>query len=118
MTTYREGQGYRIKSVTSDPDNSKVGQVWYNSTELKLKGKLTVAAAWSSGGNLNSARHALTGFGTQTAGLAAGGQTTANNEVPAQMRRWNKAGGETLQGLIRRREAESLLFQNEQWHEV
>jgi lysozyme len=40
------------------------------------------------------------------------------DEVPAQMRRWNKAGGETLQGLIRRREAESLLFQNEQWHEV
>ena len=40
------------------------------------------------------------------------------SEVPAQMRRWNKAGGETLQGLIRRREAESLLFQNEQWHEV
>ena len=40
------------------------------------------------------------------------------NEVPAQMRRWNKANGETLQGLIRRREAESLLFQNEQWHEV
>ena len=40
------------------------------------------------------------------------------NEVPAQMRRWNKANGETLQGLVRRREAESLLFQNEQWHEV
>lgn len=40
------------------------------------------------------------------------------NEVPPQMRRWNKANGETLQGLVRRREAESLLFQNEKWHEV
>ena len=40
MTTYRQGQGYRIKLVTSDPDNAKVGQVWYNSTELKIKGKL------------------------------------------------------------------------------
>ena len=38
--------------------------------------------------------------------------------VPAEIRRWNKAGGETLQGLIRRREAESKLFKNEEWHEV
>ncbi len=39
MTTYREGQGYRIKLVTSDPDHAKVGQVWYNSTELTIKSK-------------------------------------------------------------------------------
>jgi lysozyme len=38
--------------------------------------------------------------------------------VPAEMRRWNKAGGETLEGLVRRREAESKLFKNEEWHEV
>lgn len=40
------------------------------------------------------------------------------DKVPSEMRRWNKAGGETLQGLIRRREAESLLFKDEPWHEV
>ena len=39
-------------------------------------------------------------------------------EVPYQMKRWNKAGGEVLQGLVRRREAEALLFQGEPWHEV
>lgn len=38
--------------------------------------------------------------------------------VPAQIKRWNKAGGQTLDGLIRRREAESLLFQNKEWYEV
>jgi|TARA_R110000824_G_scaffold203363_1_gene387781 lysozyme len=38
--------------------------------------------------------------------------------VPAQIRRWNKAGGETLEGLVRRREAESLLWENKLWHEV
>ena len=38
--------------------------------------------------------------------------------VPAQIKRWNKAGGKVLQGLIRRREAESLLFENKEWHEV
>ena len=35
--------------------------------------------------------------------------------VPAQMARWNKAGGKVLEGLIRRREAEGLLFENKKW---
>ena len=39
-------------------------------------------------------------------------------EVPAQMKRWNKAGGKVLEGLIRRREAESLLFLGKEWYEV
>ena len=45
-----------------------------------------------------------------------------NNEdyesVPFEMRRWNKAGGKTLDGLIRRREAESLLFESKEWENV
>ena len=39
-------------------------------------------------------------------------------EVPTQMRRWNKAGGKVLPGLERRRLAESLLFDGKEWHEV
>ena len=39
-------------------------------------------------------------------------------KVPSEMKRWNKAGGETLEGLIRRREAEGLLWENKLWHEV
>ena len=39
-------------------------------------------------------------------------------KVPSEMKRWNKAAGKTLDGLIRRREAESLLFKDERWHEV
>ena len=38
--------------------------------------------------------------------------------VPAQIKRWNKAAGKVLQGLIRRREAEALLFEGKEWHEV
>jgi lysozyme len=38
--------------------------------------------------------------------------------VPAQIKRWNKAGGKVLQGLVRRREAESLLFTDEDWSKV
>jgi len=38
--------------------------------------------------------------------------------VPSEMKRWNKAGGKTLDGLIRRRNAEALLFQSKEWHQV
>ena len=38
--------------------------------------------------------------------------------VPFEIKRWNKAGGEVLDGLIRRREAEAMLFQGQDWHEV
>ena len=40
------------------------------------------------------------------------------NEVPHQLKRWNKADGKVLQGLVRRREAEALLFEGKDWTEV
>ena len=40
------------------------------------------------------------------------------NEVPQQIKRWNKANGQVLNGLIRRREAEALLFEGKEWHKV
>jgi len=39
-------------------------------------------------------------------------------DVPAQIKRWNKAGGKVLEGLVRRREAEALLFEGKEWHQV
>ena len=36
-------------------------------------------------------------------------------EVPFQMKRWDKAGGQPLLGLTRRRNAEALLFKGEDW---
>ena len=40
------------------------------------------------------------------------------DEVPHQIKRWNKAGGKVLEGLVRRREAESLLFEGKDWTEI
>lgn len=40
------------------------------------------------------------------------------DEVPSQIKRWNKAGGKVLEGLIRRREAEALLFEGKDWTNV
>jgi lysozyme len=39
-------------------------------------------------------------------------------EVPSQMKKWNKANGKVLEGLIRRRAAESLLFEGKEWGKV
>ena len=40
------------------------------------------------------------------------------DEVPAQIRRWNKANGKVLNGLVRRREAEAIMFQGGDWFAV
>jgi lysozyme len=40
------------------------------------------------------------------------------NRVPSEIRRWNKAGGKVLDGLVRRREAEALLWSGGDWFEV
>ena len=42
----------------------------------------------------------------------------AYEDVPAQIKRWNKAGGKVLDGLTRRRLAESLLFEGNDWEHV
>lgn len=42
----------------------------------------------------------------------------AYEDIPAQIKRWNKAGGKVLEGLNRRRLAESLLFEGQNWEHV
>ena len=42
----------------------------------------------------------------------------AYEDVPFQIRRWNKAGGKVLEGLTRRRLAESLLFEGNNWEHI
>jgi hypothetical protein len=74
MATYTNIQGQNILIVSSDPANPTIGQIWYNTTSNTLKGYADVGA-WVTGGNLATARNALAGAGTQTAGLAFGGDT-------------------------------------------
>jgi hypothetical protein len=49
--------------------------------EYNFSSLINVPAAWASGGNLGTARRSLAGAGTQTAGLAFGGYTTANSSA-------------------------------------
>ena len=83
MAGYNEIRGLRVKYLSADPANPEDGQVWYNSTtgNLRVDG-MVLAAAWASGGNLNTARNSLGSFGTQTASVGvAGNVTPANTNV-------------------------------------
>ena len=120
MANYNAIRGRLVQSLTSDPSITTAyeGQVWYNSTESKLKSLVQISAwssttplpivghqwggagiqtanvifggtspaanaenktyefngsGWSTEGNLNTARTAISGAGTQTAALGAGG---------------------------------------------
>lgn len=41
-----------------------------------------------------------------------------HDDIPIQIKRWNKANGEVKQGLVRRREAEALMFEGKDWSKV
>jgi hypothetical protein len=74
MTTYKEINGTDITVVSSDPSNPVTGEVWYNTATQKLKAYQQVLGnAWSTGGNMNTARNGIRGTGTQTAALGFGG---------------------------------------------
>ena len=76
MTVYKEINGTDITVVTSDPSNPVTGQVWYNTTTQKLKGYQQILSnAWSTSGNMNTARYRLSGNGTQTSALGYGGNS-------------------------------------------
>jgi len=48
------------------------GQVWYNSSSQAVKGFGQIGTgAWASGGTMNTVRYSYSGFGTQTASIAA-----------------------------------------------
>jgi len=77
MTTYKGINGFAVQSVAADPSPLDEGQVWYNNATYAFKLATLQAAAWASGGNLNTARYILSAAGTQTDALAFGGYTTA-----------------------------------------
>ena len=75
MSTYYQIFGGKVNVLSSDPSNPVEGQIWYNTTLEVLKYEAaTTAGVWATGGNLGTARYRLGGAGTQTAGLAFGGE--------------------------------------------
>ena len=87
MADYKTLHGTNIETVSSDPSNPVNGQVWYNSTDQKVKGFTTnPAGSWAEGNNLNTARQRHAAAGTQTAALGFGGTPGPLNPLVEQ---WN-----------------------------
>ena len=86
MTTYKDIHGTQVEVRSDDPSNPVNGQIWYNTTDLKLRGfSLNPVGAWSTGGNLNTARNNFRWTGTQTAGLAVGGESPSGNHADTEL---------------------------------
>jgi hypothetical protein len=90
MTNYRSLVGQKIKKVSSNPSDTLDGQVWYNTTEKKLKG-LPQLQAWASTGPLSVARGFVGSTGTQAAALCIGGLTPAPT-ILSNVEEYNGAG--------------------------
>ena len=94
MTTYRNIHGRSIQSLATDPTESVAeGQVWYNTTSDTFKSVVSTSA-WSSAASLSTARYLANGFGSQTAGVYAAGQTPPGTNV-ANTEEYNGTGWTT-----------------------
>ena len=80
MADYKGIKGFKVESLASDPTANE-GQIWYNTASYALKYDAVGAGAWASGGALNTGTNQNVGFGTQTAGLSATGNSAAGNSL-------------------------------------
>jgi len=74
MATYKEIQGTAVQSLASSTGTEE-GQIWYSTPAGNLKLQATATAGWATGGNLNTARRQVAGFGeSPTAAVCVCGQ--------------------------------------------
>ena len=101
MATYKGIKGFNIQTVSSDPPAPFIGEVWYNSASATVKYFGVQIAAWSTGGNKADGSYSLAGAGTQTAGLAFGGESPPGDEKKTEEYNgtsWTNGGAMTTGG--------------------
>jgi len=72
MSDYNVLNGLKVKYLSADPPSSENGQVWYNSSTMRVAGILGTGA-WAIGGVVGTARTTASA-GTQTANVIFAGQ--------------------------------------------
>ena len=93
MATYKEVNGTAVQNYAGTYPGAVDGELWYNSTATTSQFQYgATAAAWATGNNLNTARGSLAGAGTQTAGLAFGGEPTPNATEEYNGTAWTGGG--------------------------
>jgi len=103
MADYITIKGTNVPSLASDPSNPIEGQVWYNTTSAVLKGRGAIpTGAWSSGGNMNTARYNLCGAGaSNTAALVFAGYSTPPAVYYAETESYNGTAWTEVADLTR-----------------
>ena len=54
MSKYNELNGLKVRYLSADPSNSQNGQVWYNSTNMRVAGVLGTGARIVTGKQTSS----------------------------------------------------------------
>ena len=87
MATYKSTKGFTVQVLADDPTvEDAAGLLYFNTTDNEFKyvipGGIS-SATWSSGGAMNTARGGAGSAvnGTQTAGLAFGGESPGGNQT-------------------------------------
>ena len=93
MATYKEKVGTAVINFAGNYPGAVDGQLWYDSTNAAYKYQFpnkTTAGAWSTGGNMNTARlFAQNGAGTQIAGLVFGGLNESAGQTKNETEQYN-----------------------------
>jgi len=93
MSTYKEIQGYKIDSVSTDPTNIQEGQIWYNTTSDYLK--YGGPGGWASMTACPQANYDALGAGSATSFVYTGG-TVNPPTTPGQLtQEWNGSAWST-----------------------
>jgi len=81
MANYTAIKGYKVKSLASDPSPLAEGNVWYDTGSNVLQVAQAGAAAWASGGAMNTGRRNAGASASQTTALTFGGRIEPSGET-------------------------------------
>ena len=86
MATYKETVGTAVEQYAGNKPIVLEGELWYDSSAYAWKYQYISAstAAWSSGGNLNTARASLGNAGTEFSALGFGGWENPGNSTKTE----------------------------------
>jgi len=82
MATYKEVNGTAVTNNAGAFPGAANGELWFNSTASTFQYQYSATVdAWSTGGNLNTARMGIGGAGTQTAAIGFAGYPPSSGEL-------------------------------------
>ena len=100
MANYKDIHGFQIEIRSDNPSNPIDGQVWYNTTDSKLRGAaISSTGAWATGGTMNRGKYTGAGAGIQTSALYFGGNYPPGDNLTAETEFYNGSSWSELADL-------------------